>query len=247
MRRRRSVMRHFLRRALAITTLAGGVPMPAAQAALVAMPRGAQGLLAPQRPAVRPAGDLPPVATGAQAHERRAARAVEAADRDFDDGPRRRSPRRPDRSGRHSRCGPHCAPARCGLDGRGPGALASECLGLSNSDGAALLPHSEPNLRAPSPPRACGWAAAGDLRASSTASDLARAFAHDRGAGTPGDTPAPPFMNEPRATRSGQEAPGLESRNPSRSSPGSMAIRRGVHRNRARFQSHQQPRAIAST
>jgi hypothetical protein len=120
-RRRRSVMRHFLRRALAPAMLAGGMQTPTAPRALVAASRRAHEGSAPQRVALRSAGDLPPIAARAQAHEATAVGAVEAADPGVDDGPRRRSPRRPDRAGRHSRCGPPLAPARGGLDGEAQG------------------------------------------------------------------------------------------------------------------------------
>ena len=114
-------MRHFLRRTLAPAMLAGGMQTPTAPRALVAVSRGAQGRSAPHRTALGSAGDLASVAARAQAHEAAAVGAVEAADPGVDDGPRRRSPRHPDRAGRHSRCGPPLAPARGGLDGEAQG------------------------------------------------------------------------------------------------------------------------------
>jgi hypothetical protein len=109
---------------------------PAAWGALVAAPGAAHALPAPQRPAARPARDLAPVAARAQPHEDAAPRAGEAADGGLDDGPRRRSPSTPGSiRATFAQC-PHAHPRGVDSTERPRVLLASERLGLSDSNGA---------------------------------------------------------------------------------------------------------------
>ncbi len=233
-------MRHFLRRALAPAMLAGGMQTPTAPRALVAASRRAHEGSAPQRVALRSAGDLPPVAARAQAHEATAVGAVEAADPGVDDGPRRRSPRRPDRSGRHSRCGPPHAPARDGLDGEAQGHSPVNAW-------ASPTPTTRRFYRIPSCSKgfrsevAGAGTAAGDLqplpRSRISRAAFARAAARGRGDSGGLRPPNPPVFTGARKRPGAAWTPEPDL---VRSSPGPMAIRRGFHRNSAPFQSHQQ-------
>ena len=160
---------------------------PTAPRVLVAASRRAHEGSAPQRAALRSAGDLPPIAARAQAHEATAVGAVEAADTGVDDGP---PPSQPSTPGPSRATLPLWPTARtCARWTRrgGPGPLASERLGLSDSNDSPLLPHPELQHRLPLGAPARGTQP-GDLRPlpRSRTSRAAFACAAARGRGDSG-------------------------------------------------------------